>query len=98
VIRDGRTELVYETMLGWHPQKKSIEFNSYSAWDSYYSGTAEGDAAKVEFQWDGFTGDKVVPYRQTIRFVDQDHYEWTVFTKTDAGWEQSKQTTFTRVS
>lgn len=98
VIRDGKANLVYETLCGWDPARKSAVFQSFSAWDAFYSGEARANGDTLEFEWDGFGGDKKTHYRQTIRFTDADTYVWTVFTQTADGWEQSKETTFHRIA
>ncbi len=98
VMKDGQPQRVYETIIGWHPGKQEIVFQSYSLWDSLYDGELEIDGDTVRFEWDGFSKDKTTRYRQTIRFLDDDRYEWTVFTRMASGWEQSKQMVVHRVA
>ncbi len=98
VIKDGTEQLVYESFFAWHPGKKRIIGLCFSAWDAMYDGVFDVTGNTVKYTWKAYAGDKVVEHYQTMDFIDDDSYVWTVFTKKDSEWVQSKQTTYRRIA
>lgn len=99
VVSDAGEQLVYETFMTWHPQRKSIVFQSVSAGGALYDGTAAFiDRDTLEFTWNDFQEDKTNVWRQTLRFVDDGAYAWTVFQRQGDQWEKAKESTLKRVS
>jgi hypothetical protein len=79
-------QLAYESVVYWHPQKKEVVFQSISAQGGMFDGvmTPKGDVYTSVFT--SYEGDKVVPFRQTIEFLDDDHVLWTVLGKKGDEW------------
>lgn len=97
VVKEGDEQLVYESFLAWHPGKKQIIGLCFSAWDAMYDGEFDVTGNIVKYTWKSYTVDKVDEHYQTMDFTDQDTCVWTVFTKKDSEWVQSKQATYERI-
>ncbi|MEW6252065.1 MAG: hypothetical protein AB1716_15610, partial [Planctomycetota bacterium] len=92
---EGKETRAYETVVGWHPQKKTAVFRSFSRWGALYDGTVRMAGDALEWEWTDYTGDKVAEWRQTLQFSG-DEYVWTVWAKRAGGWEVAKESTFER--
>ena len=94
----GEEKLVYETVIGWNPQKQTPVFRSFSAWGNCYEGSITPNRDAIEAEWNDYAPDKTRQWRQTIRLVGADEYEWTVYSPGENGWTVAKESTFHRVS
>jgi hypothetical protein len=84
--RDKGEQLLYESVLTWHPQKKQLVFLSVSAEGGIFEGTTEKKGKVFESQFNSHSGAASSTFRQTIQFVDDDHTLWTVFAKKGNDW------------
>lgn len=93
----GVARLVYETSMYYHPGEDKIVFRSVSAGGVLYDGTVgELDADTLEFHWTDYGPGTARKWRQTLRFVDPDTYEWEVFAATEEGWRSAFRSIFHR--
>jgi hypothetical protein len=89
-VKDGEKEYQrYESVLAWHPDKKllfEISFAFDGALSEYVVETAGKDTLRIG--WTPFAADKPSRARQVIKFLDKDHFRWTVSLKEGDGWKQ----------
>ena len=84
---EGGETLVYESVFAWHPAKKAITLLSVVvADDSSTTPSSRGRRLASIRLHRRLGGDKTTAYRQSIRFLDDDHTEWTVFAKKGDEW------------
>jgi hypothetical protein len=83
--KDGE-RLVYESVVFWHPEKKTLVFSSIAADGSIFDGTMEcrGDTFESNFQ--SISSEKTSTYRQTIQFLDDNTTRWTVLARRGDDW------------
>jgi hypothetical protein len=97
-VRDGDKEYQrYESVLAWHPEKKGLYEISF-AFDGAISEylIESKDADTLHFGWEPFHADKPSKVRQVIKFVDKDHFRWTVTLKDGDEWKQLIEATWKR--
>jgi hypothetical protein len=96
IDKDG-PNLVYESSVYWHPEKKEVVFQSVSAKGGLFDGvmTTKGNVYTSVFT--SYEGDKATPFRQTIEFLDDDHVLWTVLGKKGDEWVTLHQVKESRV-
>ncbi len=83
--KDG-FQLVYESAVYWHPEKKQVVFQSVSAKGGLFEGVMTAKDNVYTSVFNSYDGDKVTPYRQTLEFLDDDHVVWTVLDKKGDEW------------
>jgi hypothetical protein len=83
--KDG-FQLVYESGVYWHPEKKQVVFQSVSAKGGLFEGVMTAKDNVYTSVFTSYEGDKATPYRQTLEFLDDDHVLWTVFGKKGDEW------------
>lgn len=86
----------YETVVTWHPRDRQYVFRSVSADGGLFDGVAAWMGDTLHWQWDGFSGDRVHTFRQAVRPVGSDAYEWTVQARTADGWKTIKEAKLVR--
>jgi hypothetical protein len=78
----------YEGILAWHPQKKSIYEISFAydgAINEYLFESKDRDILLIG--WKPYEAGKEAVVRQTIRFLDNDHFQWVVELKQGEEWK-----------
>jgi hypothetical protein len=97
-VQDGDREYQrYESVLAWHPERKCL-FEITFAFDgavSEYLVEAKGKDV-LDIGWNPYAGSKAPRVRQTIRFVDADHFRWTASLRDGEGWKQIIEATWRR--
>jgi hypothetical protein len=97
-VMDGANEYQrYESILAWHPEKKSL-FEISFAFDG---GLTEvlietKDKDTLQIGWTPYTEGKPSKVRQTIRFLDNDRFQWIVLLKDGEEWKQIMDATWKR--
>ena len=86
LVRGGAEQPAYETVYFWHPGRRQILFYSISAQGGLFEGTTKANGDTFESQFTSYQGEQATTYRQTVRFVDADHTEWTVHAKKGEEW------------
>jgi hypothetical protein len=89
-VTDGEKEYQrYEAILAWHPEKKSL-FHISFAFDGGLSEYLIENKDKDTFLigWIPFAESKPANVRQTIRFLDNDRFQWVVSIRDGEGWKQ----------
>jgi hypothetical protein len=94
--KDG-FQLVYESGVYWHPEKKQVVFQSVSAKGGLFEGVMTAKDNVYTSVFTSFDGDKATRYRQTIEFLDDDHVVWTVLGKKGDEWVTLHSVKETRV-
>jgi hypothetical protein len=98
IVKDGEREYQrYEGIIAWHPEKKSL-FQISFAFDG---GMTENlidakDKDTLQVGWTPFAKDKPAPVRQTLRFLDDDRFQWVVELKQGEKWVQLIDATWKR--
>ncbi len=84
LILEGETpEPQYETVIAWHPHKKTYFFTSFSAQGAVFEGVIEARGDELRFQWKRYSAGGVTDFSQTIRFLDDDRHAWTAHVMQD---------------
>jgi hypothetical protein len=96
LVDEKGEHLVYESTYTWHPAKKKIVFQSYSAGGDLYDGVIEPKGDTLDVTWVGYEGSETHDYRETLRFTGADTFEWNVFVKKGSDWSPIKNATFQR--
>jgi hypothetical protein len=99
-VRDGNREYQrYEGVLAWHPQKKSL-FEISFAFDGALSEYLIEATDKDTFQigWAPFNPERPPIVRQTLKFLDDDHFQWIVYLKEGKDWKTIIDATWKRKS
>jgi hypothetical protein len=97
-VKDGKKEYQrYEGILAWHPEKKSL-FQISFAFDGSISEVLMHAKDKDTYQigFEPFTAGKPTKVRQTLRFLDNDRYQWQVFIQEGTDWKQIIDATWKR--
>jgi uncharacterized protein YndB with AHSA1/START domain len=95
-IGDGEERLVYEGVYGWHPGKKSIVFQEFSAFGSANEGTLVPEGNALHYTWTERSRRGASEYRETLSFPDRDHYTSEGERKAENGWEKFVTSSFRR--
>ena len=97
-VRDGAREYQrYEAVFAWHPQKKCLYEVSFGFDGSLTEVVIESkDQDTLHIGWTPYSPEKPAPIRQVIRFLDQDHFQWTVSLREGEGWKQLIDATWKR--
>jgi hypothetical protein len=97
-VRDGDKEYQrYESVLAWHPDKKSlyeISFAFDGAISEYLIESKDEDTLRMG--WTPVTPDKPSRVRQVLKFLDKDHFQWTVSLQDGESWKQLIEATWKR--
>jgi hypothetical protein len=99
-VRDGEKEYQrYEGVFAWHPEKKSL-FQISFAYDGSMTQTLiqPRDKDTLLIGWTPFAPEAPGRVRQTIVFLDPDHYRWTVEVKQGEQFKQIIEATWKRTS
>jgi hypothetical protein len=78
-VKDGDPEYQrYESVLAWHPEKKSL-YEITFAYDGAINEVLieSKDKDTLQIGWTPVRADKPSPVRQVIQFVGQDSFQWT---------------------
>ena len=97
-VGDGDKEYQrYESVLAWHPEKKSL-FQISFAFDGAVTEVMmeSKDKDTLHIGWVPFTAGKPSPLRQVIKFLDQDRFQWTVSMQDGGNWKQLIDATWKR--
>jgi len=95
----GEATLRYETFIYYHPRDKQLRSISVGSTGGIFDGTVGGTRDELSFEFSAYLRDQKVDYRQTIRFLSDDRYQWTVWQKqADEGWKQVIEGQFVRES
>jgi hypothetical protein len=97
-VRKGDTEYQrYEGVLAWHPEKKSL-FQISFAYDGSMTETIveSVDQDTLHIGWVPYHGGKPSKVRQVIKFLDRDHFQWTVQLQDGEEWKQLIDATWKR--
>jgi hypothetical protein len=97
-VMEGNKEYQrYESILAWHPEKKSL-FEITFAFDGHISEVLieSKDKDTLHFGWVPFTEGKPSNIRQTIRFLDNDRFQWVVSLEDGQDWKQLIDATWVR--
>jgi hypothetical protein len=95
--KDGGEYQRYESILAWHPEKKSL-FQISFAYDSSLTETLieSKDADTLHIGWVPFTPEKPSRVRQILKFQDRDHFQWVVLLQDGSQWKQIMDATWKR--
>jgi hypothetical protein len=99
-VRNGDKEYQrYEGIFAWHPEKKSL-FQISFAYDGSMTQTLvqSKDKDTLLIGWTPFAPETPSRVRQTIVFLDQDHYRWTVEVKQGEEFKQIIEATWKRTA
>jgi hypothetical protein len=97
-VRDGDKEYQrYESVMTWHPEKKSLYEISF-AFDGAISEylIESKDENTLHIGWTAIDTDKPSKVRQVIKFLDKDRFQWTVSVKDGDDWKQIIDATWKR--
>jgi hypothetical protein len=98
-VKNGEQEYQrYEGVMAWHPDKKSlyeISFAYDGAINEVLIESKDRDTLRIGYR--PFHADKPQPVRQTLTFVDDDHFRWVVELQQGAEWKQLIDATWRRV-
>jgi hypothetical protein len=97
-VNDGKKEYQrYEGVLAWHPEKKclyQVSFAFDGAISEFLIEAKEKDTLHIG--WGPLPGGKAPKVRQTIRFLDNDHFRWVVQVQDGDDWKQIIDATWQR--
>jgi hypothetical protein len=87
----------YESILAWHPEKKSL-FEISFAYDGAVTEVLVESVDKdtLRIGWTPYTAGKPSRARQVIKFLDNDHFRWTVQLQDGDDWKQLIEATWQR--
>lgn len=99
VVNDkGDATLRYETFIYYHPRDNQLRSISVGSTGGIFDGTVAGTRDELSFEFSAYLKDQKSDYRQTIRFLSDDRYQWTVSQKGPDGWKQVIEGQFNRES
>jgi hypothetical protein len=84
----GDAKHVYDTFAYLHPRDGQIRFVSISNAGGVYDGTVSGTRDQIIWEWSAYLGDRTAQYKQTLRMLNDDAYQWTVWQKAGEEWQQ----------
>jgi hypothetical protein len=89
----------YESIMAWHPKKKSLFIISFSFDGNMTENLIESkDADTVHIGFSPFHDGEPGKVRQIIQFKDQDHFTWRVLLQNDKDWQEIINATWERTS
>jgi hypothetical protein len=97
VTDKGKEYQRYESIMAWHPEKKSLYVISFT-----FDGTINEvlidskDKDTFNIGWTPFTEGKPSQVRQVLRFLDKDRYQWIVSLRDGDQWKQLIDATWKR--
>jgi hypothetical protein len=97
-VKNGDKEYQrYESILAWHPEKKSL-YEITFAFDGTISEVLIEDKDKdtLHIGWLPYAEGKPSRVRQIIRFLDKDSFQWIVSMQNGENWEQLIDATWKR--
>jgi hypothetical protein len=97
-VRNGDSEYQrYEGVFAWHPEKKSL-FQISFAYDGSMTETIVESVDKdtLHIGWVPYHTGKPSKVRQVIKFLDGDHFQWTVQLQDGEEWKQLIDATWKR--
>jgi hypothetical protein len=97
-VRNGDQEYQrYESILTWHPEKKSLYEISFT-YDGSISEVLIDNPDKnvLHIGWTPYDPAKPSKVRQVIKFLDADHFQWTVTLKDGEEWKPLIDATWQR--
>jgi hypothetical protein len=97
-VRAGDREYQrYESVLAWHPSKKSL-FEISFAFDGSLTEVLIDckDKDTLHIGWTPYNPDKPGRVRQTITFLDNDSFRWVVTLRDGSEWKQLIDATWKR--
>jgi hypothetical protein len=97
-VKDGDKEYQrYESIMAWHPEKKSLYQISF-AFDGAISEVIveTKDKGTLQVGWTPFADGKPSNVRQTLRFKGDDRFQWVVELKDGKDWKQLIDATWKR--
>jgi hypothetical protein len=92
----GEAKLRYETFIYYHPRDKQLRAISVGSTGGIFDGSVGGTRDELLFEFSAYLKDDRVDYKQSIRFLSDDRYQWTVWQKQGEDWKQVIEGTFTR--
>jgi hypothetical protein len=97
-VKDGSTEYQrYEGIMAWHPEKKSLYQISFAFDGSMTEVLIDAkDKDTLLIGYTPFSKAKPSPVRQTIRFLDDDRFQWIVSLQEGDSWKQLIDATWKR--
>lgn len=94
----GDASLRYETFIYYHPRDKQLKSISVGSTGGIFDGTVAGTRDELSFEFSAYLKDQKSDYKQTIRFLSDDRYQWIVWQKGPDGWKQVIEGKFSRES
>jgi hypothetical protein len=97
-VKNGDKEYQrYEGILAWQPEKKSL-FEISFAFDGQMTEVLieSKDKDTLHIGWAPYREGKPSPVRQTIRFLDNDRFQWVVSLKEGEEWKEIMDATWKR--
>ena len=97
VQNGGKEYQRYEAVMAWHPEKKGL-FQISFAYDGSLTEVLMEPKGKdtLHIGWTPFAAGKPAKVRQVIRFLDNDHFRWTVSLREGESWKQLIDATWKR--
>jgi hypothetical protein len=97
-VKDGDKEYQrYESILAWHPEKKSLYIITFAFDGSISEVLIENtDKDTLHIGWLPYTEGKPSKVRQVIRFLDKDRFQWIVSIQDGENWQQLIDATWKR--
>jgi hypothetical protein len=87
----------YEGVMAWHPAKKSLFEISFAFNGEITEVLMEPvDADTLRIGWTPYDPERPNKARQTIKFLDNDTFVWTVLLKSGDNWQQLIEATWQR--
>ncbi len=94
----------YESIMAWHPEKKSLYEISFVFDGEIHEVLFDVvDKDTIHIGWKPFHEKKATPeqvnpgtVRQVLKFLDNDHFQWTVTMKAGEEWKQLIDATWVR--
>jgi hypothetical protein len=93
---NGDATLRYETFIYYHPRDKTLHSISIGKTGGVFDGTISGTPDELNFEFSAYLRDQKTDYKQTIKFVSDDRYQWTVWQNSSEGWKQVIEGQFVR--
>jgi hypothetical protein len=97
-VRNGDREYQrYESILAWHPERKCL-FEITFAYDGAYTEVLVEavDRDTLHIGWTPYHAGKPSKVRQTLQFLDDDHFRWVVQAQDGGQWKQLIDATWKR--
>ena len=97
-VMDGEKEYQrYESIFAMHPQKKSLYEITFGFDGSISEVIIEAkEKDTIHIGYTPFQADKPEKIRQTLKFIDKDHFVWNVQMKQGDDWKQLIEATWVR--